>query len=120
LDAENRKEETMSSTNTAWLFLIAAGLLEICWVIGLKYSEGFTKLLPSLFTALTIAGSMYLLARAVQIIPIGTAYGVWVGIGALGTSLLGVFLFNEILSPIRAFFILLLFVAILGLKLTAK
>lgn len=107
------------STTTAWIFLVAAGLLEICWAIGLKYTEGFTKLVPSLFTIITLAASMYLLARASQAIPIGTAYGIWVGIGALGASVLGIFLFHESASPLRLFFIVLLLISIIGLKLTS-
>lgn len=97
--------------------LILAGLLEICWAIGLKYTEGFTKLIPSIFTLTTLAMSMFLLARASQSLPLGTAYAVWVGIGALGASILGIFLFNESASPLRLFFLGLLVVAILGLKL---
>src|SRR5689334_14610208 len=83
------------STNLAWTLLVIAGLLETCWAIGLKYTEGFTKLYPSIFTLVTLAGSMYLLARASQTLPIGTAYGVWVGTGALGAAVLGIFLFQE-------------------------
>lgn len=101
----------------AWFTLILAGLLEICWAIGLKYSEGFTKLWPSLFTAFTLSLSMYLLAKASQSLPMGTAYGVWVGIGALGTAILGILLFNEPLSLSRVFFLALLLVSIIGLKL---
>jgi quaternary ammonium compound-resistance protein SugE len=103
-----------------WLILVIAGLLEICWAIGLKYTDGFTKLIPSLFTIITLMASMYLLARASQTIPIGTAYGVWVGIGALGASILGIFLFNESATPFRLFFLGLLLIAIIGLKLTSK
>lgn len=108
------------STASSWIILVIAGLLEICWAIGLKYTEGFTKLFPSLFTLTTLALSMYLLARASQTLPIGTAYGVWVGIGALGASILGIVLFNEDASPLRVFFLLLLFVSIVGLKFVAK
>lgn len=108
------------SVTWSWVVLIIAGLFEVCWAIGLKYTDGFTKLVPSLFTLTTLAISMYLLARSSQVLPIGTAYAVWVGIGALGASVLGMFLFNESTSPIRIFFLILLLVAILGLKLTAK
>ncbi|MFT6346409.1 MAG: quaternary ammonium compound-resistance protein SugE, partial [Myxococcota bacterium] len=65
---------------TAWIYLVLAGILEICWAIGLKYTEGFTKLIPSIFTIITLALSIFLLAKAAQTIPIGTAYGIWVGI----------------------------------------
>jgi len=108
------------SITMSWVLLLIAGLLEVCWAIGLKYTEGFTKPLPSLFTIITLAGSMYLLAKAAQAIPIGTAYGVWVGIGALGAAILGIVLFKESLSMPRLFFLILLFVSILGLKLTSK
>jgi quaternary ammonium compound-resistance protein SugE len=106
------------STARAWIILAIAGILEVCWAIGLKYTEGFSKLSPSLFTLSTLAGSMFLLAKASQTLPIGTAYGVWVGIGALGASVLGILLFNEPASPLRILFLFLLFVSIVGLKLT--
>ena len=108
------------SITWSWITLVLAGLLEICWAIGLKYTEGFTKLVPSIFTLTTLALSMYLLARATQVLPIGTAYGIWVGIGSLGAAILGIYLFNESASPARIFFLFLLLVAIIGLKLTAK
>lgn len=107
------------SATWSWIILVVAGLLEICWAIGLKYTEGFTKLLPSVFTLITLAGSMYLLAKASQTLPIGTAYGVWVGIGALGAAILGIYLFNESSNPLRIFFLFLLLVSIIGLKATA-
>lgn len=100
--------------------LVAAGLLEVCWAIGLKYTEGFSKPLPSVFTVVTLLASIYLLARASHVLPIGTAYGVWVGIGALGAAVLGIFLFNESVSPMRLFFLLLLLISIVGLKLTSS
>lgn len=108
------------SITTAWIVLIVAGLFEVCWAIGLKYTEGFTKLIPSVFTLVTLAISMLLLAKAANVLPIGTAYGVWVGIGALGAAILGVTLFNESASPLRIFFLLLLLTAIIGLKMTSK
>lgn len=79
----------------AWFILIIAGLLEVGWTIGLKYSEGFTKPFPSLLTATAIAASMFLLGKATQTLPIGTAYAVWVGIGAAGASVVGMVLFKE-------------------------
>ena len=106
-------------TTTSWIVLVIAGLFEVCWAIGLKYTQGFTKPLPRLFTLLNLAGSMYLLAKASENLPIGTAYGVWVGIGALGAAILGIFLFNEPVSMSRIFFLVLLLVAIIGLKITA-
>lgn len=107
------------SITMAWVVLIIAGLFEICWAVGLKFSEGFTKLYPSLFTLVTLAISMYLLARASHVLPIGTAYGVWVGVGALGTAVLGIVLFQESVSPMRLLFLVMLFVSIIGLKLTS-
>lgn len=108
------------SITWAWIILGIAGLLEVCWAIGLKYTEGFTKLGPSVFTLATLAGSMFLLAKASQLLPIGTAYGVWVGIGATGAAILGIFLFNESASPLRLCFLGLLLVSIIGLKLTSN
>ena len=108
------------STTMSWVLLICAGLLEVCWAIGLKYTAGFTKLGPSVFTLTTLALSMYLLARASQALPIGTAYAVWVGIGALGAALFGILLLNESVSPARLCFLGLLLVAIIGLKVTAE
>lgn len=108
------------SISMAWIFLVVAGLLEVCWAIGLKYTEGFTKPLPSLFTLVTLALSMFLLAKAAQVLPIGTAYGIWVGIGALGAAALGIALFNEPAPPLRIVFLALLLISIIGLKLTTK
>ena len=102
----------------AWLVLVVAGLFETAWAIGLKYADGFTRLWPSVFTVAALAVSMVLLALAVRVLPIGTAYGVWVGIGALGAAALGVVLFQEPLTPARAGFLLLLLVSIVGLRLT--
>lgn len=104
---------------SAWIILIIAGLFEICWAVGLKYTHGFTRLLPSLFTLTTLAASMYLLAKASQTLPIGTAYAVWVGIGAFGAGVLGIVLFHEPVSLPRLGFMFLLIVSIVGLKLTA-
>lgn len=108
------------SVTTSWIVLIIAGLFEVCWAIGLKYTDGFTKLIPSIFTLSTLAISMFLLAKASQTLPIGTAYGVWVGIGALGAAILGIFLFKESASPARLFFLGMLLISIIGLKLTSK
>jgi len=105
--------------STAWIYLVIAGLLEVCWAIGLKYTAGFTRLYPSLFTIITLAGSMYLLAKAAETLPIGTAYAVWVGIGAIGAGVLGIFLFEEPATWPRLAFMGLLVISILGLKFTA-
>ena len=104
----------------AWLLLVAAGVLEVCWAIGLKYTDGFTRPLPSLLTVAGIAGSMLLLSLAARTLPIGTAYGVWVGIGAVGAALAGATLLDEPLGAARLGFLALLVVALIGLKLTAS
>ena len=104
----------------AWVYLVLAGLLEVGWAIGLKYTEGFTRPLPSLLTAVSIAGSMYLLAVAARTLPIGTAYAIWVGIGAVGTAVLGMVLFGEPRTVGRLLFLSLLVVSLVGLKLTAS
>lgn len=103
----------------AWWILFLAGLFEVCWAIGLKYTEGFTRVGPSVFTILTLILSMVLLSRATLTLPIGTAYAVWVGIGTFGAALLGIYLFNEPASSARLFFLGLLLVSLVGLKLTA-
>ena len=108
------------SVSTSWIILIIAGLFEVCWAVGLKYTEGFTKLVPSIFTLITLAISMILLSKASETLPIGTAYGVWVGVGALGAAILGIFLFNESANPARIFFLVLLLISIVGLKLTSE
>lgn len=103
----------------AWFVLIVAGALEIVWSLGLKYTQGFTRLVPSVITGVALLASMILLARAAHTLPIGTAYAVWVGIGTLGAAIGGVLLFDEAMPPQRIAFIALLVVAILGLKLTS-
>lgn len=107
------------SVTLAWIMLGVAGLLEVVWAISLKYTEGFTRLWPSVFTLAMMGCSFYLLAKAVHVLPIGTAYAVWVGIGVLGASILGVLVFHEAMTLARAGFLILLIVAIAGLKLTA-
>jgi quaternary ammonium compound-resistance protein SugE len=104
----------------AWIILIVAGLLETGWAIGLKYTDGFRRPLPSVLTIAGIVVSMYLLSVAARTLPIGTAYAVWVGIGAAGAAILGIVLLGESASPARLLFIGLLVVAILGLKFTAQ
>lgn len=103
----------------AWITLVVAGLLEVVWALGLKYTSGFTRLVPSIVTATAIVASMLLLARAVRTIPIGTAYAVWVGIGALGAAIGGAILHREAFTWPRALFLVLLVIAIAGLKATA-
>jgi quaternary ammonium compound-resistance protein SugE len=104
----------------AWVYLIVAGLLETGWAIGLKYTEGFTKPVPSLLTAAAIAASMFLLALAARTIPIGTAYAMWVGIGAVGAVILGIVLFDEPRDLARMAFVGLLVVSLVGLRLTTE
>lgn len=100
----------------SWWILLLAGSLEVVWAVGLKYTHGFTKPWPTALTLVTLAASMYLLSMATKELPIGTAYAVWVGIGAAGTALLGMTLLNEPVSLWRLFFLALLAVAIVGLK----
>ena len=107
----------MSEITRAWIILFVAGVFEIGWAVLLKYSNGFTRLWPSAATAVFLAISMFLLGYAVRTLPIGTAYGVWTGIGAVGTAILGMVLFNESKELIRIFFIFLIIVGIIGLKL---
>jgi quaternary ammonium compound-resistance protein SugE len=102
-----------------WILLAIAGLLETGWAIGLKYTDGFTRPVPTVLTIAAIIGSMVLLGLAVRDLPVGTAYAVWVGIGALGTAVLGILLFGEPATPARLLFLALLLIAIAGLKLTA-
>ena len=101
----------------AWIWLTLAGLLEVVWAIGLKYTDGFTRLGPSLITGAAMVASMYLLALAVRTIPIGTGYAVWTGIGAVGVAILGIILFNEPKDLVRVASILLIVAGIAGLKL---
>lgn len=108
------------STNVAWAILSIAGIFEVCWAIGLKYTDGFTKLAPSVFTLICLSASMFLLAKASQVLPIGTAYAVWVGIGALGAALIGMIFLKEPASLARICFLVLLLVSIIGLKISAK
>jgi len=100
----------------AWVWLTLAGLLEVVWAIGLKYTEGFTRLWPSVVTASAMAASVYFLALAVRTVPIGTGYAVWTGIGAVGVAILGMILFNESRELLRIGSILLIVAGIAGLK----
>jgi quaternary ammonium compound-resistance protein SugE len=103
----------------AWVLLVIAGLLEAGWAVGLKFTSGFTKPLPSALTIAAIVASMYLLAVAARTLPIGTAYSIWVGIGALGAIIFGMTVLGEPSTPLRLFFLALLLVSIIGLKFTA-
>jgi quaternary ammonium compound-resistance protein SugE len=103
-----------------WALLFVAGILEIGWAVGLKYTEGFTRLWPSIVTIAAMAVSMYLLALAARGLPIGTAYAVWTGIGAVGTAIIGIFLFDESRDWMRLLCIGLIISGVLGLKLVSK
>ena len=101
----------------AWITLFIAGLMEVGWAIGLKYAEGFTRLVPSVLTLAAMAGSIILLGLALKELPIGTAYAVWTGIGAVGTAILGIALFGEPATAARLASIGLIVAGIVGLKL---
>ncbi|MBP8190052.1 MAG: quaternary ammonium compound efflux SMR transporter SugE [Aeromonas sp.] len=100
-----------------WLLLLLAGLFEVAWAIGLKYTDGFSRPLPTLLTLSAMGVSVLLLAMAVKQLPLGTAYAVWTGIGAVGTVLMGIWLFNEPATLARVLCLLLIIGGILGLKL---
>jgi len=104
----------------AWFVLIVAGVLEVVWSLGLKYTQGFTRPVPSIITGTAIVASMFLLARAARTLPIGTAYAIWGGIGVGGAAIGGAVLFSEPMPPQRVGFIALLLVAIAGLKATSS
>ena len=101
----------------AWAVLFVAGLFEVGWALGLKYAEGFTRLGPSVFTAVSLVASMGLLGVALRVLPLGTAYAVWTGIGTIGTVVLGIVLFREPATALRLACIGLIVAGILGLKL---
>lgn len=106
--------------NRAWVMLSIAGLLEVGWAIGLKYSDGFRKPLASTLTLIALTASFWLLAQALKTLPVGTGYAVWTGIGAVGTAILGVVLFDEPRNAGRIISILLIVAGIAGLRLTAR
>jgi quaternary ammonium compound-resistance protein SugE len=103
----------------AWVYLFVAGLFEIGWAIGLKYTDGFTRLAPSLFTLVSMVASVVLLGLALKALPVGTGYAVWTGIGTIGTAILGMILFAEPATAMRLVCIGLIVAGILGLKLAA-
>ena len=104
----------------SWTILFLAGIFEIFWAVGLKYSDGFTKLIPTIFTIVTMIISFYLLSLALKDLPIGTAYAVWVGIGTVGTVIAGIMLFGESMTLIRVISILFILIGIVGLKFTTN
>ncbi|MGL4858870.1 MAG: quaternary ammonium compound efflux SMR transporter SugE [Enterobacteriaceae bacterium] len=102
----------------SWIILLVAGLLEVVWAIGLKYTYGFTRLLPSAITLLAMFASVFLLAWAMKTLPVGTAYAVWTGIGAVGAAITGIYLFNEPTNAFRLVSLGLIMAGIVGLKLS--
>ena len=104
----------------AWFFIVVAGVFEVTWAIGLKYAEGFSRFWPSVITLAALAFSMIFLAQAVRTLPIGTAYAVWTGIGAIGTATLGIILFGESRDLVRLASILLIIAGIVGLGIASS
>jgi quaternary ammonium compound-resistance protein SugE len=103
-----------------WFYIFLASFFEICWAVGLKYSQGFTQLKSSIFTVITMILSYVFLSLGAKDLPIGTAYSIWTGIGAVGTVTYGIFFLNESKDLLRIFFIFLIVVGIIGVKLTYK
>jgi len=103
----------------AWLYLLIAGLFEVVWAIGLKYTQGFTKLVPTAITVAGMAVSFFFLSQSLKSLPIGTAYAIWTGIGALGTVIVGMIFFGEPREAVRLLFLLCIVGGIVGLKVTA-
>lgn len=101
----------------SWFILVIAGLFEVVWAVGLKYTEGFTRLWPTLGTLAAMAVSVALLGIAMKSLPMGTSYAVWVGIGTIGTVILGIFLLNEPVNPLRLLSLTFIVIGVLGLKL---
>ncbi|MBY0541278.1 MAG: quaternary ammonium compound efflux SMR transporter SugE [Aliarcobacter sp.] len=106
--------------STNWVILIIAGLFEIFWAIGLKYTDGFSKLIPSVLTILSMLISVWLLSISLKTLPLGTAYAVWVGIGTVGTVIAGIILFNDSVNLLRIISILFIILGIIGLKITTS
>lgn len=104
----------------AWICLFIAGIFEIIWAVGLKYTDGFTKFIPSTITIVFSLASFYLLAFSMREIPMGTSYAVWVGIGTIGTIIAGIILFDEPLTIVRVFFAFLIMIGIAGLKIATN
>lgn len=104
----------------AWAYLVIAGLLEVAWATTMKYSEGFTRFWPAVATVLLMLASFALLSQSMKSLPLGTAYGVWTGIGAVGSAVVGILLLGESRDAVRIFCILLILAGIIGLKLTAS
>lgn len=103
----------------SWTLLLLAGLFEVAWAVGLKYTDGFTKLMPTTLTVAAMVASIVLLGLAVKHLPLGTAYAVWTGIGTIGTVILGIVLLGDSAAPLRIVCLSLIVLGIVGLKLTA-
>ncbi|MFE4428869.1 DMT family transporter [Peribacillus butanolivorans] len=101
----------------AWIYIIMAGLLEIIWVIGLKYSHGFTKIIPSIVTVVIIIFSFFLLSKALHSIPLGTGYAIFTGLGTVGTVVIGMLFLGETINPLKVFFMALMILGIIGIKI---
>lgn len=109
--------ETLKGAQMAWFILVVAGLFEVGWAIGLKYTEGFTRLWPTIWTVLAMVISLWLLGIAMKSLPVGTAYSVWVGVGAVGTVILGIVLLGDPVNAARLISVALIIAGIVGLKL---
>ncbi|MFJ8246145.1 quaternary ammonium compound efflux SMR transporter SugE [Peribacillus asahii] len=104
----------------AWLYLIIAGVFEVIWATSLKYTEGFTKIIPSVITVVGMIISFYFLSAAIKTLPLGTAYAIWTGIGAVGAVTIGIIFFQEPKDFLRLFFVGCIVIGIIGLKVTSS
>lgn len=120
LVARPGREAILGAMNRAWVILLIAGVLETVWAIGLKYTQGFTRPVPSVITGIAMVASMYLLAVAVKTLPVGTAYAVWTGVGAIGAALFGIILLGEPRTPWRLLSLGFIIIGIFGLKLSSR
>lgn len=103
-----------------WFYLILAGFFEVGWAVGLKFSDGFTKIIPSIFTVVTMAASLYFLSLSLKTLPLSSSYAIWTGIGTIGTVILGIIIFKEPISIVRIVCVLLIVAGIVGLKLVSS
>lgn len=103
-----------------WFYLILAGFFEVGWAVGLKFSDGFTKIIPSVFTVVTMAASLYFLSLSLKTLPLSSSYAIWTGIGTIGTVILGIIIFKEPISVVRIVCVLLIVAGIVGLKLVSS
>lgn len=103
-----------------WFYLILAGFFEVGWAVGLKFSDGFTKIIPSVFTVVTMAASLYFLSLSLKTLPLSNSYAIWTGIGTIGTVILGIIIFKEPISIVRIVCVLLIVAGIVGLKLVSS